>query len=111
MKNRFKFLTEKYRGSWSHLNLNIKVCLALDNIHTFPNIVAKWILEVDDFTKIIKDYSKWLFGSDIIPLSEEITEEAQKRAYQEEESISSHLLNVRNIYLFLNLTFFSLILE
>ena len=78
IKKRFEFLSKRYRGSWDSLQNDLKTCLAIENINSFPEVIATWILDIDNLELIVSEYTHWLFGKDFIHLAEEVTEKCSK---------------------------------
>lgn len=78
----------------------MNVCLSLDNILHFPQIVEKYILKEKIEDLLI--FKNWIYGNEKIPLAEETTIDAQLEAYHQEDSNTTFLERVIIITLFIN---------
>lgn len=105
VKKKFRILEKKYRGSWESLKLNNEFILALENINQFPKLVASYILGKENL-EYLNEFNSWIHGSSYIPLYTEEDLAIQQEAYDNPESVSNFLINVKkNCFIIIILIF------
>lgn len=97
VKRKFKFLTEKFRGAWEDLQINLKFVLALQNVENFKEIVEEYIIQDKDYFNNLKNNEPWIYGRRIITLYTKEDLENQITAYEIESSNSNFLLKVSKL--------------